>query len=226
MCFHRPSCQTPFSGELDRPVDVALRPVVDEVDRRGRGRRRRCRAGAPRRRRSRRARPRGRSGSRSRRRASASRRRTGRCGGSRRPSWMSSPRSLITLLTIFGIAPMNIGVESDSASSLPSRVEDAGAEVLGLADDRRVRHAVEHARHLLGDRRERAADRRASGSASRARRRARRSARGARRAVDHDVAVAVDLGLEPGRDRPWSCRTARRSPGPTIRSPARSRSRS
>ena len=36
------------------------------------------------------------------------------------PSWMSSPRSEITPLTIFGIAPMNIGVESDSASSLPS----------------------------------------------------------------------------------------------------------
>ncbi len=37
------------------------------------------------------------------------------------PSWMSSPRILITFLTIFGIAPMNIGVESDSASSFPSR---------------------------------------------------------------------------------------------------------
>ena len=36
------------------------------------------------------------------------------------PSWMSSPRIRITFLTIFGIAPMNIGVESDSASSLPS----------------------------------------------------------------------------------------------------------
>jgi hypothetical protein len=33
---------------------------------------------------------------------------------------MSSPRSLITPLTIFGMAPMNIGVESDSASSFPS----------------------------------------------------------------------------------------------------------
>ena len=37
-------------------------------------------------------------------------------------------------------------------------VEDARAEVLGLADDRGVRHAVEHARHLLRDRGERAAD--------------------------------------------------------------------
>src|SRR3954447_13633370 len=36
------------------------------------------------------------------------------------PSWMSSPSSLMTFLTIFGIAPMNIGVESDSASTLPS----------------------------------------------------------------------------------------------------------
>src|SRR5438477_634950 len=36
------------------------------------------------------------------------------------PSWMSSPRSRRTPFTIFGIAPMNIGVESDSASSLPS----------------------------------------------------------------------------------------------------------
>src|SRR5919204_354802 len=31
-------------------------------------------------------------------------------------------------------------------------VEDAGAEVLGLADDRRVAHPEEHARHLLRDR--------------------------------------------------------------------------
>jgi hypothetical protein len=30
-------------------------------------------------------------------------------------------------------------------------VEDAGAEVLGLADDRGVGHAEQHARHLLGD---------------------------------------------------------------------------
>ncbi len=36
------------------------------------------------------------------------------------PSWMSSPSRLRTPLTIFGIAPMNIGVESDSASSFPS----------------------------------------------------------------------------------------------------------
>ena len=31
------------------------------------------------------------------------------------------------------------------------RVEDARAEILRLADDRRVAHAEEHARHLLGD---------------------------------------------------------------------------
>ena len=37
-------------------------------------------------------------------------------------------------------------------------VEDPGAEVLGLADDRRVAHPEEHARHLLGDRVERAAE--------------------------------------------------------------------
>ena len=37
-------------------------------------------------------------------------------------------------------------------------VEDAGAEVLGLADDRRVAHPEEDARHLLGDRVERAAE--------------------------------------------------------------------
>ena len=37
------------------------------------------------------------------------------------PSWIpSSPSSRITPFTIFGIAPMNIGVESDSAISLPS----------------------------------------------------------------------------------------------------------
>ena len=64
----------------------------------------------------------------------------------------------MTFCTIFGIAPMNIGVESDSASSLPLRVEDAGTEILGFADDRGVGHAIEHARHLLGDRVEGAAD--------------------------------------------------------------------
>ena len=35
------------------------------------------------------------------------------------PGWMSSPSSEITPLTIFGMAPMNIGVESDSAMLLP-----------------------------------------------------------------------------------------------------------
>ena len=57
-----------------------------------------------------------------------------------------------------GSEPMCIGVESDSQSSRPSRVEDARAEVLGLADDRRVGHAEEDARHLLRDRVERAAE--------------------------------------------------------------------
>ena len=37
-------------------------------------------------------------------------------------------------------------------------VEDPGAQVLGLADDRRVRHPEEHARHLLRDGVERAAE--------------------------------------------------------------------
>src|SRR4051812_8868407 len=32
------------------------------------------------------------------------------------------------------------------------RVEDAGSEILGLADDRRIAHAEEDARHLLRDR--------------------------------------------------------------------------
>ena len=57
-----------------------------------------------------------------------------------------------------GSEPMCIGVESDSQSSRPCGVEDAGAEVLGLADDRRVAHPEEHAGHLLGDRVERAAE--------------------------------------------------------------------
>src|SRR5436190_1086245 len=37
------------------------------------------------------------------------------------------------------------------AELAPLRVEDAGAEILGLADDRRVAHAEEDARHLLRD---------------------------------------------------------------------------
>ena len=151
--------------------------------------------------------------------------RRGRCGGSRRPSWMSSPRILITFLTIFGIAPMNIGVESDSARLLPVAVEDAGAEVLGLADDRGVRHAVEHAGHLLRDRGERAADhahqdrRREPGAAA---------GLGACGASCSRSRCCRD-GRSPPRGpagSPSSCRTARRSPGPTSRSPARSSSRS
>ena len=57
-----------------------------------------------------------------------------------------------------GSEPMCIGVESDSQSSRPLASKMPGAEVLGLADDRRVRHAEEHARHLLGDGMERAAE--------------------------------------------------------------------
>ena len=57
-----------------------------------------------------------------------------------------------------GSEPMCIGVESDSQSSRPCGVEDAGAEVLRLADDRGVAHPEEHAGHLLGDRVERAAE--------------------------------------------------------------------
>ena len=57
-----------------------------------------------------------------------------------------------------GSEPMCIGVESDSQSSRPSASKMPGAEVLGLADDRRVGHPEEHARHLLGDRVERAAE--------------------------------------------------------------------
>ena len=79
------------------------------------------------------------------------------------------------------------------------RVEDAGAEVLGLADDRRVGHAVEDAGHLLGDGGE--------GAADHAHEDRRREARGALglgayrgRAVDDDVPEAVDLGGEAGRD--------------------------
>ncbi len=44
------------------------------------------------------------------------------------------------------------------AELAPFGVEDAGAEVLGLADDRRVAHPEEDARHLLRDRVERAAE--------------------------------------------------------------------
>ena len=36
------------------------------------------------------------------------------------PSLMSSPRTDMTPRTILGMAPMNIGVESDSARTLPS----------------------------------------------------------------------------------------------------------
>ena len=44
------------------------------------------------------------------------------------------------------------------AELAPLGVEDAGAEVLGLADDRAVAHAEEDAGHLLGDGVERAAE--------------------------------------------------------------------
>ncbi len=78
-------------------------------------------------------------------------------------------------------------------------IEDAGAEVLGLADDRGVRHAVEHPRHLLRDRGEGAADdahqdrRREPGAAA-------GLGAGTGGAVDHDVAVTVDLCFEARRD--------------------------
>ncbi len=44
------------------------------------------------------------------------------------------------------------------AELTPLRVEDSGPEILGLADDRAVAHAEEHAGHLLGDGVERAAE--------------------------------------------------------------------
>ena len=44
------------------------------------------------------------------------------------------------------------------AQLAPGRVEQPAAEVLGLADDAGVGHAVEHLRHLAGDRVERPAD--------------------------------------------------------------------
>ncbi len=44
------------------------------------------------------------------------------------------------------------------AELAPLRVEDPGAEVFRLADDRRVAHAEQHARHLLGDGMERPAE--------------------------------------------------------------------
>src|SRR5581483_7166944 len=44
------------------------------------------------------------------------------------------------------------------AQFAPLRVEDPGAEVLGLADDRRVAHPEEDAGHLLRDRVERSAE--------------------------------------------------------------------
>ena len=57
-----------------------------------------------------------------------------------------------------GSEPMCIGVESDSQSSRPSASKMPAPEILGLADDRRVRHPEEHPGHLLGDRVEGAAE--------------------------------------------------------------------
>ena len=114
------------------------------------------------------------------------------------PSWIpSSPSSRITPLTIFGIAPMNIGVESDSGDLVALDVEEPGAEVLGLADDRRVGDPEEDRAHLLGDRLEGAADHahehgvRQPGSGV--------GGLGDPCAVDDDVPVAVDLGRQARR---------------------------
>ena len=53
---------------------------------------------------------------------------------------------------------MCIGVDSEFAERVEVGVEQARAEVLRLADDRRERHPVEDVAHLLGDGLERAAD--------------------------------------------------------------------
>ena len=50
------------------------------------------------------------------------------------------------------------GVDSGLAQGVVLGVEEAGAEVLGLADDRRERHPVQDVPHLLRDGVERAAD--------------------------------------------------------------------
>ena len=83
------------------------------------------------------------------------------------------------------------------------RVKQARAEVLGLADDRRVRHAVEHTRHLLGDGVERAADHAHQDRLREAGVAALRAPRlDASRDVDHEVAVRVDIDDEArGHDR-------------------------
>ena len=77
-------------------------------------------------------------------------------------------------------------------------VEDAGAEILGLADDRRVATCGRARRPSPWRSPRRRRRSRASGSASPGLRR--RLGASARRAVDDDVAGAVDLGDEAGRD--------------------------
>ena len=75
-------------------------------------------------------------------------------------------------------------------------IEDAGAEIFGFADDRRIGHAVEHARHLLSDGGKRAAD-----DALHDRRcEIVPVLRHRVRAVDHDIAASVDGRLAAGRD--------------------------
>ena len=77
-------------------------------------------------------------------------------------------------------------------------VEKAGAEVLGLADDRRVGHPEEDAAHLLGDRLEGPADH--PHQDGRGKRRRLLVLPGRTAAVHDDVPVVVDLRRQPRRD--------------------------
>ena len=80
-------------------------------------------------------------------------------------------------------------------------VEDAGAEVLGLADDRRVAHPEEHARHFLRNRVEGAAE------------------HAQRDRIDLD-ALAVAAARACARPRTWRCsRAATSSAAPAISAP-------
>ena len=67
------------------------------------------------------------------------------------PSWTLPSSRCMKPRMYQGSEPMCIGVESDSQSSRPCGVEDARAEIFGLADDRGVAHAEEDAGHLFRD---------------------------------------------------------------------------
>ena len=157
MCFQSPSCQTPFSWSLSGAVDVALRPVVDEVDgeagigaadvehvRRGAGEADEL--------------------------ALVEDRDDDRdVGRVRRADVRIVVQDHVALVDVVAEDADHVLDDLRHRAHEHRRrvglgevvalaVEDAGAEVLGLADDRGVGHAVEHARHLLRDRGERAAD--------------------------------------------------------------------